>query len=416
MRTLFASYDGSHGDVGRPWPFDAYLWFHWNEGLGPLPFLLALLGSVVLVRRNPPQALVLLSFPLTLLIVLMSMQTHFYRNLLPVQPPLFLLAGVGAVALFDGVWAIASRALASRPRAIHLHPRLKPALAASALVLLLLSSFVPAVQSSARLAQPDSRVAAQEWARREWPGVRIASEQSHPMRWDGVAQSTYVHYLPLRSLAWYREQGYGLLMANEGKRKREYWTDDYQPLITQGKIVATFGGQNSGYLGPRVDLIATGLTPSTIPSHTPRAQVGPLRLLGVVTGTLVEDTSGPEMQSHEPLHAGDTLALTAFWMADQPVSPQPAMVFVHLRDAQGRTLVQRDAPPWLGLFPLHQWPVGELVSESLDLVLPESLPPGQYRLVLGLYDGTTQARFVASAGDERLPHDEVDLGEVTIHP
>ncbi len=409
METLFSSYDGSHGDVGRAWPLDAYLWFHWHEGLGAVPFLLALVGAVALLRRSLPDALVLLSFPLLLIATLLPMETHFYRNLLPAQPPLMLLAGMGAVALYDASMAAAARA---RLRS----PTLKPAAAAAGLALLLVWALPPALQSSARLAQPDSRVVAQEWARQTWPGVRIATEQSHPMRWGGVAQATYVHYLPLRPMAWYRSQGYGLLMANEGKRKREHWTEDYAPLLAAGRVVATFGGQGSGYLGPRIDIIETGLTPATLPAREHRVALGPLQLAEVRSGRLVQQTTGTEMQPHAALAPGDVLAVHAFWMVEQPVPPAPYMTFLHLRDEQNTTVAQRDAPPWNGLFPPQQWPQHRPVVESMHLALPDSLAAGEYRLVMGLYESSSGARFAAYADGQRLAHDEVDLGTIVVTP
>lgn len=402
METLFTSYAAGYGDIQRAWPVDAYLRFHWQEGLGPLPFLLMLIGAAVLVRRSPAQAGVLLSFPLLLILALLRMETHFYRNLLPAQAPLLLLAGVGAAA----AWEYARRFIPAR---------LVPPAAALALLVLLLPSLMPAYQASERLSWPDSRVTAQEWIRATYPGVRVASETEHPMRWNGVAQSTYVHYLPLHTLDWYREQGYGLLLANAGRRRQDALTADYRPLLEAGQVVFSAGGRGSHSLGPRIDVIDSGLTPATAPvSYTAQVRLGPLRLLGVTHGRLVQDTSGPEMRPREPIRPGDILAITAFWMVDQPVPPARSMVFVHLRDAAGTNLVQRDTPPWQGLFPPASWLPGRLVVESLDLSLPASLPAGTYRLVLGLYDATDQTRYPASQANTRLPSDELDLGTIEI--
>ncbi|NJL33308.1 MAG: hypothetical protein HC893_04925, partial [Chloroflexaceae bacterium] len=79
----------------------AYLRFHWRESLGPLPSLLVLVGIVALARRNPAQLAVLLAYPLLIILALLRLEVHFYRNLLPAQAPLLLLAGIGAVALWD---------------------------------------------------------------------------------------------------------------------------------------------------------------------------------------------------------------------------------------------------------------------------------------------------------------------------
>jgi hypothetical protein len=346
---------------------------------------------------------VLLSFPLLMMVLLLRMETHFYRNLLPAHAPLFALAGVGAVALWD-------YARARIP--VHLYG---PA-AALGLAVLLLPSLVSAYQAVERLARPDSRVVAQEWAYREYPGVLIAGELSHPLRWDGVAQAVYLHYLPLRSPEWYRQHGYGLLLANSGRRKVDEWTADYRPLLEEGQVVYSVGGRGSSYLGPRIDLIDSGLTvENAFPfTATRQVQLGPLRLPGVRYGRLVDKNSGREMVPDEPVSPGDILAITAFWVAPEPVSPAPYMTFVHLRNAAGQNVAQRDAPPWQGLFPPESWPPGQLVTERLDLPLPATLPPGAYRLVMGLYHADKQTRFPAMQNGQRLPHDEVDLGTIQV--
>jgi hypothetical protein len=119
------------------------------------------------------------------------------------------------------------------------------------------------------------------------------------------------------------------------------------------------------------------------------------------------------------IQPGKTLAVNLFWMAEHPVPAAPYLVFLHLRDQAGTTVIQRDAPPWQGLFPPETWPPGALVVEHLAMPLPETLPPGDYRLVMGLYHGETGERFPAFAvppPSEHLEHDEVDLGRVRMLP
>ncbi len=399
--TLIDSYGGSRGDISGRWPLWRYIRFLWDVGLQPVPFSLMLVGIVALVRRSPATVAVLLAFPLALLVTLLRMETHFFRNVLPAQPILMLFAGVGAVALWEAL--------------THYVPtRVRPVAATTALLLLLLPLFFPTLAHSAAFARPDSRVAAQEWVRREWPGTRVASELSHFVQWAGVSQSTYAYYLPLRPLAWYQQQGYGLLLASSDRRRRWDWTEAYTPFLTEGTLVATFGGERSAYRGPRIDLIATGLTSETLDIAAAPVSVGPLQLLAVTTGNILRHTTGPELVPGKAVVAGTVVGITAFWQATAVVPPADYIIFVHLRDAQGRILAQRDTPPWQGLFPPDIWPPGELVVESLDLPLPDTLTPGAYQLVLGLYDGTQHTRFPAFSGGTRLPADEVDLGTIEV--
>jgi hypothetical protein len=403
ITTLFASYNGQHGDVTGRWPVRAYAEFVWQEGLGPLPSLLALIGSVWLGRRKPALLLALLSFPLALTLVTLQARTHFFRNLLPAQPVLLILAGCGAVVVWD-----AARRFIPRP--------FRAPVAAVALAGVLLPSALPALRRSADFARPDSRVAAQEMLRREWPGVRVAAELAHPLAFGGVSQATFVQRLPAHTVDWYRQQGFGLLLANSSARRSYAWTPEYQPLLHGGQSDATYGRPGDGYRGPRIDIIQTGLSPGTIPTHAPRARLGALDLLGVTTGRLQLTEHGPEVALDRQAKAGDILAITSFWTASTPPPPANYTIFLHLRDPNGQNLAQRDVPPWLGLFPPPVWRPGALVADRLDLPLPPNLPPGAYRLVMGLYDSATQQRFPASVAGARLPGDEVDLGQIEIRP
>jgi hypothetical protein len=55
------------------------------------------------------------------------------------------------------------------------------------------------------------------------------------------------------------------------------------------------------------------------------------------------------------------------------------------------------------------------VTEKLDMFLPYELPPGEYRLVLGLYDPQDGTRFAATLPDgTRLPYDEIELGRIEV--
>ncbi len=413
IRTLFESYGSAeiaHGDVTGAYPVWAYLRFYWRECLEPIPFILALLGGGVLIRRQPAVASVLLLFPLLMILSLLRPFTHFYRNLLPTLPVLLMLAGVGGVVLLDWLTAIIRQRY---PQLSQVHVRLVWGIG---LVLLLSPSLLHAVQASKRFAQPDSRVIAQTYIHDNWQGVRVASELSHPLRWNGVAQATYVHYLPRYSLDWYREHGFGLLLANDGKRDTEELTKDYAPLLAAGEVVGSFGGRDSGMLGPRIDIVDVQLTPDTVPIDGPQVQVGYLRLLGAKVGYIVKQGSERRMEMQRTIEPGRTLALLLFWTADKRMPPDNLSLFVHLRDAQGRNLAQIDVPPWQGLFPPHTWSPGALVVERQEMWLPYELPAGEYQLVMGLYDPQTWHRLPAYIGTTHLTDDEIDLGTVYLQP
>jgi hypothetical protein len=68
-------------------------------------------------------------------------------------------------------------------------------------------------------------------------------------------------------------------------------------------------------------------------------------------------------------------------------------VFVHLRNAEGVTVAQRDTQPLDGLYPTSQWRVGETVAQPLEFGLPDDLADGTYALYIGLYRLDTLTRL-----------------------
>lgn len=72
-----------------------------------------------------------------------------------------------------------------------------------------------------------------------------------------------------------------------------------------------------------------------------------------------------------------------------------------------------DGPPLAGDYPTGLWEAGEVIIDPhrLDLSL---LPPGEYRLLAGLYNALTGDRLPAAAGGEPLPDYAVDLGPIQV--
>ncbi len=95
---------------------------------------------------------------------------------------------------------------------------------------------------------------------------------------------------------------------------------------------------------------------------------------------------------HGPLQANDLLLLQVTW---QPLLPfnRDLKIFVHLVDANNHVLAQYDGQPLSGDYPTSQWIPGELIENVYPLLFPADVPPGPYRLFLGLYDEVTMARL-----------------------
>jgi len=121
----------------------------------------------------------------------------------------------------------------------------------------------------------------------------------------------------------------------------------------------------------------------------------------------------------EPIvvRSGASLHLTLEWRA--LASPrESATVFVHLIDAAERPVVGWDYTPLGGSAPTYlwfpKWLPGQTFLDPYRLSIPRDVPPGDYRLEVGMYGMTSQRRLpvVDSSGD--LAGDRVILGTVRV--
>lgn len=107
---------------------------------------------------------------------------------------------------------------------------------------------------------------------------------------------------------------------------------------------------------------------------------------------------------------GGSLLVALEWESLRPVD-KDYRVFVHLLDSGGTKLAQRDGQPVLWLRPTSGWQPGERIVDRYGLLLPADLPPGDYRVAVGLYDPATGERQPSSAG----PGDfAIQLGPVRV--
>jgi 4-amino-4-deoxy-L-arabinose transferase-like glycosyltransferase len=101
---------------------------------------------------------------------------------------------------------------------------------------------------------------------------------------------------------------------------------------------------------------------------------------------------------------GSSLEVTLHWHV--LATPDKAYhTFVHLLDAGDNIVVQHDGPPGGGELPTLGWLPGEYLTDTHRLQLPSTLPGGEYRLGVGLYDPATDQRL----GDRLLLHTPISI-------
>jgi 4-amino-4-deoxy-L-arabinose transferase-like glycosyltransferase len=115
------------------------------------------------------------------------------------------------------------------------------------------------------------------------------------------------------------------------------------------------------------------------------------------------------------LRAGAALTVTLTWHALEQV-PRDWTVFLHLLDAGGEIVAENNTRPQDGAMPMRLWAPGDWVADPHPILLPATLPPGAYRLRVGLYrpDKADQRRQGVWDARGEFVGDEAILGEIQI--
>ncbi|MCG3210499.1 MAG: hypothetical protein FOGNACKC_04130 [Anaerolineae bacterium] len=94
---------------------------------------------------------------------------------------------------------------------------------------------------------------------------------------------------------------------------------------------------------------------------------------------------------------GAPIQVSFYWQTVQPPA-QPYQILLHLVNTQDQPMAAFDFQPFDGRRSVTDWPVGQTIRETRTFDLPADLPPGEYRLVAGLYQPDTLARLPISQG------------------
>jgi hypothetical protein len=105
---------------------------------------------------------------------------------------------------------------------------------------------------------------------------------------------------------------------------------------------------------------------------------------------------------------GQTITVTLYWQALRPLE-KSYTVFVHLLDGAGQARGQHDGLPVSGRYPTANWLPHQIVEDRHALTLAADLPPGEYRLEVGLYDLATGQRLAVRGRDGDVPGNAIIL-------
>ncbi|MEZ4642908.1 MAG: hypothetical protein R3E31_09280 [Chloroflexota bacterium] len=109
------------------------------------------------------------------------------------------------------------------------------------------------------------------------------------------------------------------------------------------------------------------------------------------------------------LQRGDIIQITLFWQTDA-VLAQRYKIFLHVLNANGELVAQRDSEPGGGLNLTTIWQPGAVVVDNHGILIPADTPPGTYTLLLGLYDlADPTARLPLVSGEDALPLAQIEV-------
>ncbi len=113
------------------------------------------------------------------------------------------------------------------------------------------------------------------------------------------------------------------------------------------------------------------------------------------------ESSGTQLARAVP---GEIVQIQLRWTTDSPLDTR-YVVFLQALDEANHLVGQRDADPAIST---EDWKPGQLVIDRHGLLLEPGTPPGEYRLIIGMYDAITGDRLPTSSGDF------VELGRVAV--
>ena len=150
----------------------------------------------------------------------------------------------------------------------------------------------------------------------------------------------------------------------------------------------------------------------TLPENVAQAQLGE----GTYARLGKDGDPGVELlgwQAVQPLRAGQPAILTLMWHA-RGRQDRDWAVFIHLVDADETIVAEDNTPPLGGAFPMTQWVAGDWVRDTHTLIIPADLPPGEYRLRVGLFDLATGERAGVFSRGGRLLGDHHLVTELQV--
>jgi uncharacterized membrane protein len=83
------------------------------------------------------------------------------------------------------------------------------------------------------------------------------------------------------------------------------------------------------------------------------------------------------------------------WSARQAITTR-YIFLAQLVDAQGHIWAQVDGEPVRGFAPTNRWQTGDIIRDKYTFALPSTIPPGTYKIVVGIWDPSMAVSLTAT--------------------
>ena len=113
--------------------------------------------------------------------------------------------------------------------------------------------------------------------------------------------------------------------------------------------------------------------------------------------------------SDSQIAPGDILQVALQWKTEAPLG-EDYTVFLQVLDQNNHLVGQRDAKP---LVPTTEWPIDESIIDTHGIFIEPGTPPGDHRLIIGLYNSQTGQRLPVNLGQEP-DKDFIELDQLEI--
>jgi hypothetical protein len=255
---------------------------------------------------------------------------------------------------------------------------------------------------------PDRRVALRQWFDVNLePGTVLVDQENHktfnPI-WGGIPYHNWVDWWVTDNLMehqvseWRDERGMSYAVIPKAELQQMQTNSAGQAYLGEMLHLRDFFNSPPGR-GPQMSVFRLWL-----PQHETAVKFGEsIQLVGY-------DLSGQDVKP------GDTLTLQFYWQAET-TPPDNYSLFIHVVPLDDYTvLAQGDGAPANSERPTLTWnrPDETLISPTFSISLPPDLAPGEYRVMIGLYNYLDGTRLTIQDAEGNSPGDAMELTRLTV--